>query len=205
VKKALIVVDMQNDFMPTGSLPVKESDELTQLINQLMPRFDLVVASQDWHPADHGSFASQYPGKKPGETVILDGLEQILWPPHCIQETKGAEFVEGLEVKKISHVFHKGIHKNVDSYSAFYDNEHRHATGLGRFLKAQKVTDVYLVGVATDYCVKYSALDACALRLRTHVIIDACRGVELKQGDVERAIGEMNQAGARIVTHRHML
>jgi nicotinamidase/pyrazinamidase len=196
--KALILVDLQNDFMPGGALPVREGDLVVPLANQLMHRFPLVVATQDWHPAKHGSFAANHPGAKPGDVVDLHGLPQVLWPVHCVQDTPGAAFHRDLDVKRIAQVFRKGTDPLVDSYSGFFDNGHRKATGLSEFLKGRGVDEVYVLGLATDYCVKSTALDACALGFRTFLIEDACRGVDLKPGDVRNAIKAMRQAGVAI-------
>jgi len=197
--RALILVDLQNDFMPGGALPVREGDLVVPLANQLMVRFPLVVATQDWHPANHGSFAVNRPGAKPGDVVDLHGLPQVLWPVHCVQDTPGAAFHRDLDVKRIVQVFRKGTDPLVDSYSGFFDNGRRKATGLGEFLKGRGVDEVYVLGLATDYCVKFTALDACSLGFRTHLVEDACRGVDLKPGDVERAVAEMRKAGVAVV------
>jgi nicotinamidase/pyrazinamidase len=197
--KALILVDLQNDFCPGGALAVREGDQIISLINQLQEQFDLVVATQDWHPPDHLSFASNHPDKKPGEVISLNGLPQVLWPDHCVQGSRGADFVPGLDMKKVARVFRKGTDKSIDSYSGFFDNGHRKATGLGDYLKEQGVDEVYVVGLATDYCVKYTAMDAVGLGFKTAVVVSACRGVELNEGDVARAIEEMRAAGVRIV------
>ena len=133
--KALIIVDLQNDFLPGGALPVPHGDEVIPLANELQRRFDLVVATKDWHPPDHGSFAANHPGKKPGDRIILDGIEQILWPVHCVQNTHGAEFAASFDTSRIAHVFHKGIDPLIDSYSTFFDNAHRRHTGLADYLK----------------------------------------------------------------------
>lgn len=199
--KALIIVDMQNDFCPGGALPVKDGNTIVPVIKDLMKKFDLVVATQDWHLKDHGSFASNHK-KKPGEMIVLNGLDQILWPDHCVQGTKGAEFVKGLDVKRIVRVFQKGMDKGVDSYSGFFDNGHKNATGLGDYLKQQKVTEVYVAGLATDYCVKFTALDAVALGFKTFLIQDACKGVDLVDGDVDKAIEEMKQRGIKVACTR---
>jgi nicotinamidase/pyrazinamidase len=197
-KNALIIVDVQNDFLPGGALAVAHGDEVIAVANALMGRFDLVVATQDWHPVNHGSFAANHPGKKPGEVIDLNGLPQVLWPVHCVQGTKGAEFAEALDRSKIQRIFQKGTDSTVDSYSGLNDNGHRHSTGLGEFLKAQDVSDVHVMGLATDYCVKFTALDAVAAGFKTHLIEDGCRGVDLKPGDVAVAIEEMRKAGVRI-------
>ena len=192
---ALILVDIQNDFLPTGALPVPRGDEVIPVANQLMPDFDLVIATQDWHPRDHGSFASQHPGRKPFEVVDLHGLPQVLWPEHCVQGSRGAEFAPGLDVQRITKVFPKGTDATIDSYSGFFDNGHRKATGLGDYLKSRGVTDVCVLGLATDYCVKFTALDARALGLNVTLAVNGCRGVDLQPGDCDRAIDAMKKAG----------
>ncbi len=193
---ALIIVDLQNDFLPGGALPVPHGDEVIPLANELQRHFNLVVATQDWHPPDHGSFAANHPGKQPGDRIILDGIEQILWPVHCVQNTHGAEFAPSFDTSRIAQVFHKGIDPRIDSYSAFFDNAHRRETGLADYLKERSINDIYLMGLALDYCVKYSALDAGQLSLNTHVIVDGCRGIELEPGDIDRALDDMKQVGA---------
>lgn len=195
---ALILVDIQNDFVPGGALAVREGDRVMPVANRLMPYFDLVVASKDWHPADHLSFASQHPGKGVGEVIELDGLPQILWPDHCIEGTAGAEFVSGLDVAGIHGVFEKGTNRAIDSYSGFFDNGHRQMTGLDNFLRQRQVAEVFVMGLATDYCVKFTALDAVELGLRVNLILDGCRGVELNAGDVDRAIEELQAAGVHV-------
>ena len=194
--KALILVDLQNDFLPGGALPVPHGDEVIPLVNKLQQRFDLVVATKDWHPPDHGSFAANHPGKEPGDRIILDGIEQILWPEHCVQNTHGAKFAPLFDASRIAHVFHKGIERNIDSYSTFFDNAHRRHTGLAHYLEKRSIKEIYLMGLALDYCVKYSALDARQLGLNTYVIVDGCRGIELEPGDIDRALDEMKHAGA---------
>jgi nicotinamidase/pyrazinamidase len=194
--KALIIVDLQNDFLPGGALPVPHGDEVIQLANELQQKFELVLATQDWHPPDHGSFAANHPGKKPGDRIILDGIEQILWPVHCVQNTQGAEFAPSFDTSRIAHVFHKGIDPRIDSYSTFFDNAHRRHTGLAHYLEKRGIKDIYLMGLALDYCVKYSALDARQLGLNTRVILDGCRGIELEPGDIRRALEEMKRVGA---------
>jgi nicotinamidase/pyrazinamidase len=183
---ALILVDIQNDFCPGGSLAVEGGDEIVPVANELQKKFNLVVATKDWHPPGHASFVT-------------------LWNPHCVQGTEGAEFVAALDTSRVAHVFLKGTDPAVDSYSGFFDNEHKRATGLGDYLRAQGVTDIFICGLATDYCVKFTALDALQLGFRTTVIADACRGVEVNAGDTIRAVEEMRAAGARIVNSRHLL
>jgi len=195
---ALIITDVQNDFCPGGALAIHEGDRIVPQVNRLRTRFDLVVATQDWHPRGHGSFAANHPGKKIGEVIDLNGLPQILWPVHCVENTPGAEFHPGLDRRRIARVFHKGADPGIDSYSAFFDNGHRKATGLGEYLKERGIDEVYFCGLATDYCVKFSALDAVDLGFKTCVIEDACRGVNLQPGDVERAIAEMRAKGVEV-------
>jgi nicotinamidase/pyrazinamidase len=201
LKKALVLVDLQNDFIPGGSLAVRDGDAVIPIANAVQKKkWDLIVATQDWHPQNHGSFASNHPGKHPGDVIDLGGLQQVLWPDHCVQGSRGARFHAVLDRTRVHKVFKKGTDPAIDSYSTFFDNAHRKSTGLGEYLKEQKVTDVYLLGLATDYCVKYSALDAVHLGFKTHVIIDGCRGVELKAGDTKKAVEELKKAGVEIVT-----
>ncbi len=202
--RVLIIVDLQNDFLSGGALPVPNGDEVIPLVNELQKEFDLVVATQDWHPANHGSFAANHPGKKPGDRIMLDGIEQILWPVHCVQHTCGAEFAASFDNKRIARAFQKGIDPRIDSYSTFFDNAHRRATGLGDYLKDHSVTDIYLCGLALDYCVKYSALDARQFGFNVHVIVDACRGIALEPGDLDRALNEMKKAGTTILESRQL-
>lgn len=198
--KALILVDIQNDFLPGGALPVPGGDAVIPVANHVQRAFDLIVATQDWHPANHGSFAANHPDRKPGDLGELGGLPQVLWPVHCVQNTGGAAFAPGLETRRIARIFPKGTDPAIDSYSGFFDNGHRKATGLGDYLHARGVRDVYVLGLATDYCVKATALDARQLGFATHLIVDGCRGVDLHAGDVERAIDEMRAAGVSVVT-----
>jgi nicotinamidase/pyrazinamidase len=196
--RALIIVDVQNDFLPGGALGVREGDVIVPRINALMDDFELVVATQDWHPREHGSFAANHPGKHVGDVIELNGLPQILWPVHCVQGTRGAEFAPGLNSGRIAKVFRKGTDPAIDSYSGLFDNGHRRSTGLGEDLHGRGVREVHLVGIATDYCVKFTALDAAAAGFEVVLINDACRGVELQPGDVDRAIAAMQAAGVRI-------
>jgi len=196
---ALILIDLQHDFMPGGPLGVPDGDAVVPVANQLAQRFELVVATQDWHPRGHMSFAENHPGRRPGEVVEVAGLMQVLWPVHCVQYTHGAEFVTDLDTRRVKEVFRKGTDTAVDSYSAFFDNAHRKSTGLGDYLKTLNVNEVYLVGLAADYCVRFSALDSCELGFHTNLVEDGTRGVELKPGDTERAIEEMRSAGVRVL------
>ncbi len=198
--QALILVDIQNDFLPGGALAVPAGDEVIPVANRLLDCFPLIAATQDWHPANHGSFASQHPGRHAGDVVDLNGIPQILWPDHCVQGTTGAAFAPGFAVERVQRIFHKGLERELDSYSGFFDNRRLRSTGLGEFLRERGATEIAIAGLATDYCVKFSVLDAIQLGFRVRVIADACRGVDLHPGDSARALQEMQDAGARIVT-----
>ena len=198
--KALILVDLQNDFLPAGALPVPDGDQVIPLANQIQQRFDLVVATQDWHPSNHASFAAIHPGKMPGDVIDLDGLQQTLWPVHCVQNTVGSAFAPGLDISRVRKIFRKGTDPGIDSYSGFFDNGHRKSTGLDFYLKQAGVTETFVLGLATDYCVKFTALDALELGFATYVLVDACRGVDLQTGDVAAALHDMATAGVQIIT-----
>lgn len=203
--KALILVDIQNDFLPGGALAVPDGDAVVPVANRLQKAFPLVVATQDWHPASHGSFAANHSGRKPFEQINLNGLDQTLWPIHCVQGSRGAEFAPGLNRDRIEKVFQKGTDPGIDSYSGIFDNGHRKATGLGDWLKSKGVTEVFISGLATDYCAKFTALDAVSLGFKTHLVEDACRGVNLRPDDVKNAIKEMKRAGVAIVQSADLL
>ncbi len=197
--RALVLVDLQYDFMPGGSLAVAHGDETVPVAQTLMPKFDIVIATQDWHPRDHASFAVNHPGKQVGEMIELEGLSQVLWPAHCVQGTRGAEFHESLDKKRITAVFRKGIDPTIDSYSGFFDNGHKKATGLGDWLVDRKIKKLFVLGLATDYCVKFTVLDARQLGFEVVLVEDGCRGVNLTAGDDTRAIDAMREAGASVV------
>jgi nicotinamidase/pyrazinamidase len=197
--KVLIVVDIQNDFLPGGALAVPAGEEVIAVANRVQQDFDLVVATQDWHPRHHGSFAPEHPGKKPGDVVDLHGLTQILWPPHCIQRTHGAEFPVELDTSRFARVFQKGTDANVDSYSGFYDNGQRRSTGMADYLREMRVEETYVLGLATEYCVKFTAVDSVCEGFETHLVLAGCRGVEMHPGDCARAIEEMENAGVWIL------
>jgi nicotinamidase/pyrazinamidase len=198
--RALLLIDLQNDFMPGGSLAVALGDQTVHVANEIMSRFEIVVATQDWHPADHASFASAHEGLVPGDEAEVEGALQRLWPDHCIQNSAGASFHSALDVAGITHVVRKGADKNIDSYSGFFDNGHLRDTGLAAYLRDHSASEVWIAGLATDYCVKYTALDARALGIQTSVVVDACRGVDLNAGDVEAALAEMLAAGCSMVS-----
>jgi nicotinamidase/pyrazinamidase len=213
-KKALVVVDVQNDFMPDGALPAQDGYEVVTPINDLMDQFrrngDIVVATQDWHPENHGSFAVNNDGMEPFEMGELNGMDQVMWPEHCVQGSEGAEFVDALNSEDFQTIFRKGMNPKVDSYSAFMDNgeqvespedgDHyfRHHTGLDAFLSGLDVEEVFVVGVATDYCVKWTAMDSVDMGYETTVVTDCCRGVDPE--DVQDALNEMNNHGVEIIT-----
>jgi nicotinamidase/pyrazinamidase len=203
--KALLVIDIQNDFLPGGALEVKDGDQIITVINKIMKKFDRVIATQDWHPADHKSFASQYKGKSPGEMIKLKDLDQVLWPDHCIQGTVGAEFSKELDLSKIEKVFVKGTDKEIDSYSGFFDNGHLKSTGLNDYLRDSLIDEVYIVGLATDYCVKFTVLDAIREGFKTFVIADATKAVNLKPDDYKAALDEMKQSGAVLLNSNDLL
>lgn len=196
--KVLIIVDVQNDFMPNGALPVEEGDQIIDVINDLLPQFNLVIFTQDWHPKNHKSFASQHGGKKVFEKIELNGLEQVLWPDHCVQNTKGAEIHNGIDLGKIKgdfYFFKKGMDPEVDSYSGFYDNG-RNSTGLAEFLNERKVDEVFIVGLALDYCVAYTAIDAAMEGFDTCVIEDGTRPINQ---DINQLLIDFKEAGVKFI------
>src|SRR6185312_2476665 len=176
--KALIIVDIQNDFLPGGALAVQNGDAVIPVINKLQSQFDLVIATQDCHPADHKSFASMHSGKKIFDKINLNGLPQVLWPDHCVQETEGAEFSAQLNTKKIEAIFRKGMDKNIDSYSGFFDNGKKKATGMGSYLKGRGITSIFVCGLAADYCVYFTALDGLEMGFQSTIITDATRAID---------------------------
>lgn len=196
--EALIVVDVQNDFCPGGALAVKEGDRVVPFINGIRADYPLVVFTQDWHPRGHASFASNHSGKKAYEMIQLNGQPQTLWPNHCVQKSQGAEFHADLDVRAEDQVIRKGTLKEVDSYSGFLDNDRKHETGMREFLRKKGVDRVTLVGLATDYCVKFTALDARKFGLATRVLKEGCRAVNLEPNDEGRAFDEMRAAGVSV-------
>jgi nicotinamidase/pyrazinamidase len=192
--RALVLVDLQYDFLPGGALAVARGDETIAIAQRLMRDHDTVLATQDWHPRDHKSFAANNPGTSIGEVITLDGLPQVMWPAHCVRGTRGAELHD--ELDGITQVFQKGTNPDIDSYSGFFDNGHKKATGLEGWLREHGVTDLTVVGLATDYCVKYTVLDARQLGFGVRVVTAGCRAVELSPGDGDRAFDEMRAAGA---------
>lgn len=197
--RALILVDLQNDFVEGGALAVLDGKSVVEIANGMQPLFDVVLATQDWHPSDHQSFATAYPDKNVGDVIDLHGLPQVLWPRHCVQDTVGADFVATLNTDAIQHVVRKGTDPEIDSYSGFFDNGHRKQTEMTAVLKDAGVDEVWLMGIATDYCVKFTALDSVEQGFPTVLIADGCRAVNLKPGDGAAAIEEMRRAGVRVV------
>ncbi len=199
MKTALLLVDLQNDFMPGGALAVNEGDQVVAIANDLMAKYDLVVATQDWHPVDHGSFADNHDGKNIFDMIDLHGLEQILWPVHCVQNSEGAAFHKDLAVENIEKIFQKGTDPTVDSYSGFFDNGKRQDTGLVAYLNEQGIEQVDVMGLATDYCVKFTALDAVAAGFATRLIVAGSRAVNMNPEDEQTAIADMQAAGITIL------
>ena len=195
--KALIIVDVQNDFLPGGALAVKDGDAVIPVINNLQEKFELVVATQDWHPANHKSFASMHTSYRPFDEIILNGLPQVLWPDHCVQETFGAEFSARLDTKKIEAIFRKGMDKNIDSYSGFFDNGKKKATGMGDYLKGRGITEVYVTGLAGDFCVNYTAVDALELGFESTIITDATRAIDAE--NFKKVIESFKEKGGRAI------
>jgi nicotinamidase/pyrazinamidase len=199
--RALLLIDIQNDFLPGGALAVPGGNQIMAVVNPLQQHFDLVVATQDWHPYDHKSFASQHPGELEFNSIDLNGLPQVLWPDHCVQGTSGAEFSEALEQRKIEAIFRKGTDPEIDSYSGFYDNGHRKSTGLADYLHGKHVRQVFVAGLAADYCVYYSVQDSLKEGFKTFLIEDATRpinaeGFEKAKLDIHQCGGKIIQSGA---------
>lgn len=203
MNKALLIVDIQNDFLPNGALSIKGSDQIIPIINDLQKHFDHILATKDWHPQNHKSFAIHH-DRKSFEVIEYHGLLQELWPVHCVQNSRGAEFAATLDTKRIKQVFYKGKDPEVDSYSAFFDNAHIRSTGLLEYLNEHQIDEVFIVGLAIDYCVKYSVLDAIQHHLKVTVIKDACCGVGLQPGDIEQSWTIMEAVGARLINSKEI-
>ena len=197
MEEALIVIDAQNDFCPGGALAVAGGDEIVPLVNDLIRRFEHVVLTQDWHPEGHSSFASGHPGRKPFESVAMPYGEQTLWPNHCVQGSEGAAFHPGLEWTKAELIIRKGFRTAIDSYSAFFENDHTTPTGLAGYLRERGISDVTFAGLATDFCVAYSALDAARCGFEITVAMDACRAIDLN-GSLAAMMAKMREAGVRL-------
>jgi nicotinamidase/pyrazinamidase len=198
-RSALIVVDLQNDFCAGGPLAVPGGEEIIGTVNELSPRFERVVLTQDWHPKGHVSFASAWPGHGPYDSLEADGIAQVLWPDHCIQGSSGAEFRTGLETDRASLILRKGFRPRLDSYSCFFENDRTTPTGLDGWLRSVGASELYFTGLATDYCVLFSVLDALRLGFSARIVEDAVRGVDFPPGSAARAISSMRGAGAIFV------
>lgn len=202
--KALLVVDVQNDFCPGGALAVPNGDALIPQINELGRHFEHVILTQDWHPSGHLSFASSHPRKKPFETIRLASGEQILWPDHCVQGTIGAELHPKLRLEKSELIIRKGFRPTVDSYSAFFENDHETPTGLAGYVKERGIDTLYLCGLATDFCVHWSAIDGRKQNLKIEVVMDATRGIDT-EGSMKRAIAAMREVGVGLTSSEKVL
>lgn len=202
--KALVIIDVQNDFCEGGALEVPQGSEVVPIINKLIPKFDIVIQTQDWHTPSHSSFASSHTGKDPYDTVELDYGQQVLWPDHCVQGTSGAEFHPDLITKQSQVIIRKGFRKSIDSYSTFYENDHSTKTGLRGYLKDRGINEFYAVGLATDFCVKWSVLDGIKEGFKVNVIEDAVRGIDLN-GSLDQAWKEMKEAGASVIRSHQLL
>jgi nicotinamidase/pyrazinamidase len=196
---ALLIIDVQNDFCEGGALAVPDGASIIPLINSLIPKFDAVIQSQDWHPDGHHSFASTHNGKTPYDTVKMDYGTQVLWPEHCVQGTSGAEFHKNLNTTKTEVCIRKGFRKEIDSYSTFYENDQKTHTGLAGYLRERGITDLYVTGLATDFCVKWSVLDGIKENFNVFVIEDAVKGINI-DGSVKQAWKEMKDDGAVVLT-----
>ncbi len=196
---ALIIIDLQNDFCPGGALAVPEGDEIIPLINKLSKKFKRVVATQDWHPTDHISFAANHPKKKEYDLIEHKGIEQVLWPKHCVSGTKGAEFHPDLNTENVDLILRKGTNPEIDSYSAFQENDKKTITGLEGYLKNLNVRQTYFCGLALDYCVFYSAMDSIKIGFETYVIIDGTRGIDSPKGNIDESLTVMKEKGIKII------
>lgn len=202
--KALLIIDVQNDFCPGGALAVPNGDAVVPLINRLSEDFDTVIQTQDWHPEGHSSFASSHEGKEPFETIEMPYGEQTLWPDHCVQGSTGAEFHPDLNTGRSQLIVRKGFRKEIDSYSAFYENDDTTTTGLAGYLRERNIDTLYAAGLATDFCVKWSVLDGLKENFEVFVVEDAVRGIDI-EGSVEQAWDEMEKAGARRITSSELV
>ena len=195
-RRALIIIDLQQDFCPGGALAVEEGDQIVPLVNSISRHFDCVAATRDWHPEGHVSFASTHPGRKVNESVDADGIDQLLWPDHCVQGTSGADFHPDFDIRGLDVIVHKGTNPRLDSYSAFFENDHTTPTGLAGYLTARGLQELYFCGLATDYCVYYSVLDALRHGFTVHLVEDCVRGVGYPPGSIEERIADMKTRGA---------
>jgi len=195
---ALIVIDLQNDFCPGGALAVAEGGQIVPGVNSRMAEAEAVILTQDWHPADHSSFASQHAGRAPMQMIDMPYGPQVLWPDHCVQGSQGAAFHPGLETDRADLIIRKGFRRQIDSYSAFYENDQTTPTGLEGYLRTRGLTELEFVGLATDFCVAWSAMDAAKLGFKVRVLTSLCRGIDL-DGSMARALDDMRAAGVELV------
>ncbi len=203
--KALILVDIQNDFLPNGALGVPNGDQIIPVVNNIQQHFQTIVATRDWHPMNHGSFASNHENKEPGEFVELHGLNQVLWADHCVQGSPGAELSSLLNQALINHVVFKGTDPEIDSYSAFFDNGRLKKTELDSYLQRNGITSIYVAGLATDYCVYFTIKDGLSLGYDAYLITDAVKGINLLPDDSEKAIEDMVKHGAKLIASEEIL
>jgi len=200
MKNCLIITDIQNDFCPGGALAVAEGNEIIPIVNSLAQKFDKVVATQDWHPSDHVSFAATH-NKELYDVITIDGIQQVMWPVHCVQGSLGADFHKDLDLRPVDLIIRKGSHRSIDSYSTFMENDKKTITGLHSYLQGFAIQDLYFCGLATDYCVYYSAVDARNMGFNVSVILDACRGVDVPAGNLADTVQAMKERGIRILNH----
>ena len=198
--KALLIIDLQNDFLPGGPLQVPHGDEIIPVINNIQKSFRIIVATRDWHPVNHGCFASNHEGKSPGDVIKLNGQRQTLWPDHCVQGSPGAEISPLLNQALINNFIFKGSDPDIDSYSAFYDNGHLKETGLHSYLKRNGITALYITGLASENGVYHTVKDALLLGYETYVVVDATKGVNLEKDDTKKALADMEKRGAVLIT-----
>ncbi len=200
MKNCLIITDIQNDFCPGGALAVAGGNEIIPIVNSLTQKFDKVAATQDWHPSDHVSFAATH-DKELYDVITIDGIQQVMWPVHCVQGSLGADFHKDLDLRPVDLIIRKGSHRNIDSYSTFMENDKKTFTGLHSYLQGFSIRDLYFCGLATDYCVYYSAVDARNMGFNVSVILDACRGVDVPAGNIVATVQAMKERGIRILNH----
>jgi nicotinamidase/pyrazinamidase len=204
VNNCLIITDIQNDFCPGGALAVADGDKIIPIVNTLARKFDKVVATQDWHPPGHASFASTH-NKEPYDIITIDEIQQVLWPVHCVTGSFGADFHKDLDLREVDLIIRKGNDLKIDSYSTFLENDKKTVTGLHYYLKGFSIQNLYLCGLATDYCIYYSAMDAKEMGFNVGVILDACRGIDVPAGNIAAAVERMKERGIRIMNHDDLL
>ncbi|MFH0726718.1 MAG: bifunctional nicotinamidase/pyrazinamidase [Pseudomonadota bacterium] len=204
-KKALLVVDVQNDFCPGGALAIPAGDTVVPIINKIQPVYDTIIATQDWHPLNHVSFAANHPDKNVYDVIPINDMSQVLWPVHCVSGTMGADFHSALETQRFRLILRKGMNPGLDSYSVFLENDKKTRTGLDGYLRSLEIKKIFLCGLATDYCVFYSARDAVSFGFETEVVIDACRGVDVPAGNIDEAVRQMKNIGVTFISSTELL